>query len=126
MAASSGSAAAPQPIVEVVREGGLCPSGGECRLVLRITDTTISGQGYSPPRLSRSARSTLLHAVAALSWAKLRARTFEGTCPTAYDGTEAVYRFRGFSQALSSCRYDLRRVEAAQWTERLLATMKPR
>jgi hypothetical protein len=68
----------------------------------------------------------LLHAVAALNWAKLRAHTFEGTCPTAYDGTESVYRFRGFSHALSSCRYDLRRVEAVQRTERLLATMKPR
>jgi hypothetical protein len=45
-------------------------------------------------------------------------------CPTTYDGTESIYRFRGFSGQVASCRYDLRAVEAVKVTDRLLATLK--
>jgi hypothetical protein len=55
--ASASSPATPQPIVTIVRHGGLCAGGSECRRVLRITDTTISGDGYLPRRLERSARA---------------------------------------------------------------------
>jgi hypothetical protein len=121
-----GSAAAPAPIVTVVRHGGLCPTGSECRSVLRITDTKISGDGYVSRRLTPTSRTALLRAIRKLSLAYLRAHPFKGTCPTAYDGAESTYRFRGFKTALPSCTYDLRGVEAVRLTNRLLATLKPR
>ena len=124
--AAAGSAAAPAPIVTVVRHGGLCASRSECRSVLRITDTTISGDGYVSRRLTPALRTALLRAIRKLSLVYLRAHPFKGTCPTAYDGAESTYRFRGFAAALPSCTYDLRAVDAVRLTNRLLATLRPR
>jgi hypothetical protein len=118
--------AALQPLVTVVRHGGLCVAGSECRWTLRINDASITGDGFRPRRLRPVERTALLRAIRALDPAYVRAHPFRGTCPIAYDGTESIYRFRGFKQPLASCRYDLRRVEAVQRTERLLATLKPR
>jgi hypothetical protein len=126
LATAADSAAAPTPIVTVVRHGGLCATGSECRWVLRITDTTISGDGYVSRRLPPTSRLALLRAIKKLSLAYLRAHPFKGTCPTAYDGAESTYRFRGFKTALPSCTYDLRAVEAVRLTNRLLATLRPR
>ena len=61
--------------------------------MLRITDTAISGPGYIPRRLSRTARVALLRDIATLEIAKLRKQPFNGTCPTAFDGTESIYQF---------------------------------
>jgi hypothetical protein len=94
--------------------------------VLSIGESPISGQGYVARPLTRSSRAALLRAIAKLDTAYLRALPFRGTCPTAYDGTESTYRFRGFARPLPSCKYDLRRVEAVRLTERLLATLKRR
>jgi hypothetical protein len=126
VAVASGPAAAPAPIVTVVRHGGLCASRTECRWVLRITDTTISGDGYVSRRLPLASRVALLRAIKKLSLAYLRAHPFKGTCPTAYDGAESTYRFRGFATALPSCTFDLSNVDAVRLTNRLLATLRPR
>jgi len=115
-----------KPIVTVVRHGGLCMTGMECRDVLRITNTTISGAGLVPRLLRPSERRALLRAVRKLDIGTIRAHRFTGTCPIAYDGAESIYRFRGFAQALASCTYDLRQVQAVRLTERLLASLKPR
>src|SRR5687767_1713111 len=104
-APSAPSAAASRPIATVVRHGGLCRTGSECRSLLRITDTTISGSEYKPRRLLPSERRALLRAIRALDPAYLAAHPFRGTCPIAYDGTESIYRFRGFGRPLASCRY---------------------
>jgi hypothetical protein len=126
LAVASGPAAAPAPIVTVVRHGGLCASRTECRWVLRITDTTISGDGYVSRRLQPASGVALLRATKKLSLTYLRAHPFKGTCPTAYDGAESTYRFRGFATALPSCTYDLSNVDAVRLTNRLLATLRPR
>jgi len=129
LGAGSGDATAqltPALIVTVVRHGGLCATGTECREVLRITKTTISGTRRSPRRLQRSERDRLVRAIRTLDLASIRAHPFTGTCPVAYDGTESIYRFRGVSLALASCTYDLRQVQAVRLTERLLATLRPR
>jgi hypothetical protein len=126
VAVASGPAAAPAPIVTVVRHGGLCASRTECRWVLRITDTTISGDGYVSRRLPLASRVALLRAIKKLSLAYLRAHPFKGTCLTAYDGAESTYRFRGFATALPACTYDLSNVDAVRLTNRLLATLRPR
>jgi len=123
---ASGSAAAPAPIATIVRHGGLCAARSECRWVLRITETTISGDGYVSRRLTPASRAELLRAIKKLSLAYLRAHPFKGTCPTAYDGAESTYRFRDFATALPSCTYDLSGVEAVRQTNRLLATLRPR
>jgi hypothetical protein len=123
-AAAGADAAA--PIVTVVRHGGLCITRTECRQVLRITNSTISADGFVPRRLRRSDRASLLRAIRALRPAVIRAYPFTGTCPVAYDGTESIYRFRGFPLELASCTYDLGNVRAVRLTERLLATLKPK
>src|SRR5262245_10480838 len=79
-AAGAGTASTPpRPIVTVVRHGGLCISGSECRTVLRITDTTISGPGYLPRRLGAAERSALLRSIRLLDLAAIRAHPFTGT-----------------------------------------------
>ena len=112
------------PIASVTRHGGLCATGRECRSTLRIDDTTISGDGYASRRLKASERSALLRAIGMLDTRYFRAHPFAGTCPTAYDGSESIYRFRGFSRPLASCTYDLRGVEAVRLAERLLGTLR--
>ena len=51
---------------------------------------------------------------------------FKGTCPTAYDAPESIYRFRGFTPSIPACKYDVHGLQAVRLTERLLATLKPR
>jgi hypothetical protein len=114
------------PIVSVIRQGGLCVTRNECRSTLRIDDTTISGDAYVPRRLKASERVALLRAIGRLEAKYLRAHPFAGTCPTAYDGSESIYRFRGFPRTLASCTFDLRGVEAVRVAERLLGTLRPR
>ena len=114
------------PLVAVARHGGLCIRGGDCRLTFRITDTAISGDGMRPRRLTALERRQLLRAIAALDWRTICAHPFKGTCPTASDGPESTYTFRGFAHPLASCRYDLRLVQAVRVTERLLATLRSR
>ena len=115
-----------QPIVTVIRHGGLpAPGGQSADRHFRISDTTISGDGYRPRPLTPSERLALRRAVAALNRPYLRAHSFRGTCPTASDGTESIYRFRGFAPTLASCTYDLRGVQAVRLTERLLAKLRP-
>jgi hypothetical protein len=123
--ASPAGVGAVAPIVSVIRHGGLCVTGRECCSTLRIDDTTISGGGYAPRRLKAAERVALLHAIRALDATYLRDHPFAGTCPTAYDGSESIYRFRGFSRSLASCTYDLRGVEAVRLAERLLGGLRP-
>jgi hypothetical protein len=115
----------PKAIVTVIRHGGLCFPGNECRSVLRIGDSTISGEGYAPRPLKQSERLALLRAVGKLDVSYLRAHPFVGTCPTAYDGSESIYRFRGFARTIKSCTFDVRGVEAVRLTERLLGALRP-
>jgi len=123
---SAARAAGSAPIVTVIRHGGLCVSGSECRSVLRITDASVAAPGYVTRRLSAGDRAALLRAIDALDLAVLRKHPFDGTCPTAYDGQESIYRFRGFAYPLAGCTYDLRRVAAVQLVDRLLGTLRPR
>jgi hypothetical protein len=113
------------PIVSLTRHGGLCVTGSECRSTLRIDDTTISGDGYIPRRLKASERVALLRAIGRLDAKYLQSHPFIGTCPTAYDGSESIYRFRGFRRPLASCTSDLRGVEAVRLAERLFGTLRP-
>jgi hypothetical protein len=128
-AAAGGTATAREeatakPIVTVTRRGGLCLARTACKQVLRITDTTVAGEGLVPRRLRPAERTALLRAIAALNVTSLR--PFRGTCSIAYDVPESVYRFRGVARALPECTYDLKRVKAVQLTDRLLGTLRPK
>jgi hypothetical protein len=80
-----------------------------------------------PPAPTRALRKGgLLRAIARLDLAYLRAHAFKGTCPTAYDGVESVYSFRGFHHRIARCTYDLRHVRAVGVADRLLAQLKRR
>jgi hypothetical protein len=118
------------PIVTVVQHGGLCfgglgRPGHECRAEYRITDRWITGPGSRPRRLTHAERASLLRAIGALDLRYLRSHPFEGVCPTATDGPETIYRFRGFPHRLATCTYDLEGVRAVELTDRLLAALKP-
>src|SRR5262245_21801167 len=101
--AAPAAPAAEQPIVSFTRRGGFCLARTACMKVIRITDTTISGEGYVPRRLAKADRAALLRAIAALDVTTLR--PFLGTCPTSHDVPESVYRFRGIARTLPECKY---------------------
>jgi len=122
--AASAGATVRQPLVVVMRQGGLCMSGSVCRSTVTFTDSRISGAGYRPRRLAPAERRALVRAIGRLDRDYLRRHPFKGTCPIAYDGSEAIYRFRGFGLALPSCTYDMRRVEAVKLVERLIGSLK--
>ena len=110
-AGASLTEAATRPLVVVVRQGGLCVTGSECKSVLRITDTAISGTGIARARLSPAARRSLIRAIRELDAVYLRRHPFKGTCPTAYDAPESIYRFRGFTPSIPAVQ--VRRERAA-------------
>src|SRR5262245_35278680 len=65
---SHSASGALQPIVTVVRRGGLPALGGQSAdRHFRISETTISGDGYRPRPLKPSERLALRRAVAALN-----------------------------------------------------------
>ncbi len=117
-AGASVTSPATRPLVVVVRQGGFC---FQCRSVVRITDTTISGDGYRSRPLSATARSSLIRAIGELDAAYLRKHPFKGACPTVTDAPESIYRFRGFTPSIPSCKYDVRGIRAVRLTESLLA-----
>jgi len=118
------TAASASPIVIATSHGGLCFPRHECRSVGRIDDTTISAAGFRPRRLTSSERAALLAAIGRLDLQELRAHPFRGMCPTASDGTETIYRFRGFPQVVASCTYNLRGVRAVQLEKRLARSLR--
>ena len=125
LAGSAGSARAavlpPGVLADVLYEGGLCVTGGVCMTrVLVLQDGRVRWPERNGTRLSPTQIRALRRAIAAIDMRAVRAHPFTGVCPTAYDGTEAIYRFRGPTPALRSCRYDLTRVGAIRLLERLL------
>jgi hypothetical protein len=122
-AASEPAAALPPGVLAQVRyEGGLCVNGGVCMTqVVVFQDGRVRWPERKGTRLSPAQVRALRRAIAAIDMREVRAHPFTGTCPPAYDGQEAVYRFRGPTPVLRGCRYDLTRVAAVQLLERLLA-----
>ena len=122
---SRSTSTGPGPIATVVRHRGLCyrgttSPGMECRSVVTITDRWISAPGVRRRALTRSERADLLTAIRGIDAGYLRRHPFRGTCPTAFDGQESIYRFRGFRGQLASCTYDLRGVSAVTLVNRLI------
>src|SRR5215475_9393327 len=111
-AVASSASTAPVPIVTVVQHGGLCYQGAgrpatECRRTVTITDHWISAPGARRHALGKTERAALITAIGEIDPGYIRTHPFRGMCPTAYDGQESIYRFRGFDTRLASCTYDL-------------------
>jgi hypothetical protein len=120
---SGAATATPKPalLATVELRGGLCATGSECRFVYRITETAVIRQDGRRLRTVAPAEARRLRAaIAKMSPAEVRRHPFRGVCPTAYDGSEAVYSFRGVPGKLPSCRYDLSHVTAVELAARLV------
>ena len=125
---ASSSTSPPLPIATVVRHGGLCYQGSgrpgtECRSIVTITDRWISAPGARRRVLKETERARLLSAIGQIRADYLRKHPFRGTCPTAFDGQESIYRFRGFGRQLASCTYDLSGVRAVTLVNRLISEL---
>ncbi len=121
----SPSSAARAPIATVVQHGGLCFQGRghpgvECRSTATVTDRWISAPGFRRRALRETERADLLSAIGQIKAEYLRRHPFRGVCPTAYDGQESIYRFRGFGRELASCTYGLSGVRAVTLVNRLI------
>ena len=126
VAQGSPSGVVPTPLATVVHRGGLCLERRPCRTTFRIGDSVVSGEGYRSRPLKASERRALVRAIAKLDRRSIVAHPFRGTCPTALDGRESVYRFRGFALTLPSCTYDLDEVEAVRLAARIVASLRYR
>ena len=93
--------------------------------MLRIDDTTISGEGYRPAASRRPNALRCWPRSAGSTSRYLRAHPFKGTCPIAYDGRSRSTASAA-SRARCPCTYDLSRVEAVRLVEQLLGSLKPR
>jgi hypothetical protein len=109
-------------LVDIRYSGGLCVSGATCEARVRLLpDGRLLRDGKLLRVVSATRVTALRKAIARLDLDDVRAHPFTGTCPIAYDGQEATYRFRGVDAALRSCRWDLERVPAVQLVGRTLA-----
>ena len=95
----------------------------ECRSVATITDRWISAPGFRRRALRETERAQLLSAIGQIKAEYLRRHPFRGVCPTAYDGQESIYRFRGFGRELASCTYGLSGVRAVTLVNRLISRL---
>ena len=125
----SSTSSAPLPLATVVQHGGLCfmgkgRPGKECRSTVTITDRWISAPGFKRRALKETERARLLGAIRLINADYLRRRPLRSVCPTASDGQESLYRFRGFELELASCTYDLARVRAVTLVNRLIRQLE--
>lgn len=84
------------PLVSVEYRGGECPSGTCDRLLNIEADGRIHEVipkdrvlGTAPPEVIEALRTEVEQA----DYQTIRSRPFTDTCPTAYDGQEAIYTF---------------------------------
>jgi hypothetical protein len=103
----------PRLLVTIESHGGLCADGGECRSTIQIrSDGAIVRAGAQPSIVAHAGTAQIARLESEIAAADLRAlasRKFTGTCPTAYDGQEIVYRFPSPTGEirLASCEVEL-------------------
>jgi hypothetical protein len=95
---------AADPIFGVRQEGGLCPDG-PC-----LDELTISADGSwvstdSLGTFDAELAGRVRDLVAETAPEDITTGTFDGTCPTAYDGREITYLFLARDETISSCEW---------------------
>jgi hypothetical protein len=100
-------------LVTVEFHGGLCADGAECSSSTNLnSDGTVTGDAKPPNVLGTMAPGVLARLQAAIAEADfdaIRSKPFTGTCPTAFDGQEAVFTFHVPSGdiRLAECEFEL-------------------
>jgi hypothetical protein len=115
------AAAGLDPLVTARYTGGLCRSGLCDQRLRLLPDGRLLRDGKVVRRVGAARLRELRRAIARIDLTDVRAHPFTGTRPTAYDGSEAVYRFQSITTALASCTWDLERVPAVRIFERIIA-----
>lgn len=96
-------------LVQVLYHGGLCPEG-ECKSTRAIgKDGTVYLDKGIKGKLDSQDVTKLKDLIENTNYEKIKSRNFIGTCPTAYDGQEAVYTFymESRQQVIASCDIDI-------------------
>ena len=100
-------------LVTVEFHGGLCADGAECSSSTNLnSDGTVTGDAKPPNVLGRMTPGVLAQlqaAIAAADFDAIRSKPFTGTCPTAFDGQEAVFTFHlpSGDVRLAECEFEL-------------------
>jgi len=100
-------------LVTITFHGGLCADGAECSSSTDLnSDGTVTGDAKPPNVMGRMTPGVLAQlqaAIAAADFDAIRSRPFTGTCPTAFDGQEAVFTFHVPSGdvRLAECEFEL-------------------
>jgi hypothetical protein len=101
------------PLVTITFHGGLCADGAECASSTDLnSDGTVTGDAKPPNVMGRMTPGVLAQlqaAIAAADFDAIRSKPFTGTCPTAFDGQEAVFTFHLASGdvRLAECEFEL-------------------
>lgn len=118
----SANSSLPAPLVDVVKYGGECPSGGcgskttfynngDVRIEAPVYDRASGGYvtKTTESQITLTQLNDLVTKINNQDFERVKQRPFTGTCPTAYDGqavTYIVYK-NGTTENLDSCRYIL-------------------
>lgn len=100
-------------LVTLETHGGMCADGNECRWVVEVrADGSIVQrvpQEMSLGRVPGPQLDALRAAIGATDFEALGSRPFTGTCPTAFDGQEAIWTFTIATGKvrLASCEVEL-------------------
>jgi hypothetical protein len=98
------------PLVIVETRGGECPNGACGTRIVIETDGRVHASAPAPIEL-RHLTVDMVEAlgkeVGRADFARLRTKSFTGTCPTTYDGQETVYTFATTTgtERIASCEF---------------------
>lgn len=98
-----------EPLVSIIRHGGLCPDG-ECTSETFIyKDGSIVEDSKIIKQLPAQQVKQLENRFITTNFNMIRTFPFTETCPTAYDGQESIYTFYlpDRQETFASCEYDL-------------------
>jgi hypothetical protein len=97
-------------VASIKRHGGLCRTGMECSsIVLIMRDKRIVVDGKVKDVMPESNFASLAAQINNTNFAEIKKKKFTGTCPTAYDATEAIYTFATANgiEVIKSCETEI-------------------
>jgi hypothetical protein len=81
-----------KPSASLTYRGGLCMTGDDCQNTYMIYPSgQITYNGEISSTIPQSEIMSLQEQIRTADYAAIKARPFNGTCPTAFDGSEAIY-----------------------------------
>lgn len=94
-------------LLNIKFNGGLCPDGNACsstKTIMQNGSVLINNKLKTKTDLTK-----LTSLINTVNFDEIRSKKFTGTCPTAYDGQEAIYTFYTSTgaQTISSCEFEI-------------------